>query len=288
MIVPMLASAAPTSLTFPLYASPKLDGIRCIIKDGVALGRSLKPIPNIYVQSLFGRNSLNGLDGELIVGEPDASDVFTKTTSGVMSIDGKPDVRFFVFDDFTKPNDGFSTRLLSLTKRKSQKILVVSQSLIGNHEELMILERDYLLMGYEGVMLRQPDGRYKFGRSTAREGLLLKLKRFTDAEAQIIGFSELQHNNNEACISATGHLERSSHKAGKSGMNTLGALRVRNLADGVEFEIGTGFSQQQRQWIWDHRAMIQGQFVKYKFQMVGMKEKPRFPVFIGLRNPVDM
>lgn len=74
---PLLACNAPAnlnSLPYPLFASVKLDGIRCVIKDGVALSRTLKPIRNQYIQSLLGRPEFNGLDGELIVGDPAASD----------------------------------------------------------------------------------------------------------------------------------------------------------------------------------------------------------------------
>ena len=65
-----------------MYASPKLDGIRCMIQNGVALSRSLKPIRNEYIQNILGGMELfNGLDGELIVGDPTAHDVYRTTTS---------------------------------------------------------------------------------------------------------------------------------------------------------------------------------------------------------------
>ena len=69
MIKPMLGIAVDTTkLVFPIYASPKLDGIRVIIKDNQVLSRNGKTIPNIFVQSLL--KSYHGLDGELIVGHP--------------------------------------------------------------------------------------------------------------------------------------------------------------------------------------------------------------------------
>ena len=83
-------------LRYPVYTQSKLDGIRVIIKDGVVYSRSLKAIPNKHVQALF--RNLHGLDGELIVGNVTAHDVFQKTTSGVMSKDGEPDVTLYAFD----------------------------------------------------------------------------------------------------------------------------------------------------------------------------------------------
>ena len=50
----------------PMEASFKLDGIRCMIQDGVALSRSLKPIRNKHVQSVIGRKEFNGFDGESV------------------------------------------------------------------------------------------------------------------------------------------------------------------------------------------------------------------------------
>ena len=77
---PMLAcDCVPVEeLVFPLIASPKLDGVRCIITAEGALSRTLKPIPNVNVQQLLEGLPI-GLDGELMVGEPTAPDVYRKT-----------------------------------------------------------------------------------------------------------------------------------------------------------------------------------------------------------------
>lgn len=289
---PMLASPAGPVIPFPMLLSPKLDGIRCLIIDGVAVGRSLKPIPNKFVQKCFGRPEFNGLDGELIVGDPTAKEVFQVTSSGVMSIAGTPGVVFHVFDDFSC-NLGFKARLKSADNRIEAKlgfgpVQLVGHDLIQDGMELDHWEESYLAAGYEGVMLRHPDGPYKHGRSTAKEAWLLKVKRFVDAEAKIIGFSEAQHNANEAKRNELGQLERSSHKAGKVGKRTLGALMVKDLKTGVEFDIGTGFTESQRQLLWAMGDNLIGKVVKYKSQPTGVKDKPRFPVFLGFRDKVDM
>ena len=58
------------NLQYPVYVTPKLDGIRCLFKDGVALSRTLKPIPNKSIQVWAKQYAkvLEGMDGELIVG----------------------------------------------------------------------------------------------------------------------------------------------------------------------------------------------------------------------------
>lgn len=286
---PMLASTAGPIIPYPMLLSPKLDGVRCLIIDGVAVGRSLKPLPNKFVQKLFGRPELNGLDGELIVGSPTAKDVFQQTSSGVMSIEGEPEVTFWVFDDFME-SGGFRRRLHTAHRRiKKQKFCEpVPHVQILNEDQLTDWKQNYLAMGYEGVMLRHPDGPYKHGRSTAKEAWLLKVKRFEDGEARIIGFRALMHNANEAKRNELGHLERSSHKAGKIVKLVLGSLLVKDLKTGVEFEIGTGFTASQRQELWNIGDNLIGKVVKYKSQLTGVKEKPRFPVFLGFRDPLDM
>ena len=80
---PMLASPFDEALLkFPVLASPKLDGVRAIVRDGVVLSRALKPIPNKWVQQRFSH--LEHFDGELIVGASNHPDVLRTTTSGVI------------------------------------------------------------------------------------------------------------------------------------------------------------------------------------------------------------
>lgn len=286
----MLAAATDGKhLTYPLLLSPKLDGVRCLIINGVAMSRSLKPIPNKHVQKLFGRAELNGLDGELVVGPVSGHDVFQRTSSGVMSIEGEPEVNFWVFDDFNE-SGAFHRRLHTAHRRiKKQKFCEdVPHHIITTEEQLPSMEEDYLELGYEGIMLRHPDGPYKHGRSTAKESYLLKLKRFTDSEAEVIGFTQLMTNRNEAKRNELGHQERSSKKEGLVGAGVLGAIKVRDCITKVEFEIGTGFTAEQREKFWHGRQLMIGQLVKYKSQPVGVKEKPRFPVFLGFRDHRDL
>ena len=285
---PMLAAKADlATLTYPMLLSPKLDGIRCLIIDGVACGRSLKPIPNKYVQLLFGDEMYDGFDGELIVGPATAKDVFQKTQSGVMGVEGVPRLKFHVFDDFLHPG-GFSQRLNSVKKRLSGTHLeFVFHQWVYNVEQVLHHERLCLGQGYEGVMLRDPAGVYKHGRSTTKEAGLLKLKRFEDSEATVVGYTQLMANTNEAKRNELGQLERSSHKAGMVPAGTLGSLIVKDVKTKVEFDIGTGFTAEQRATLWSDHDNLLGKVVKYKFQPVGVKDKPRFPVFLGFRSKVD-
>lgn len=280
---PMLATDADLDkLRYSLLASPKLDGIRAVVRDGVVYSRSNKPIPNKYVQSLFSR--YEHYDGELIVGEPTAHDVYRQTTSGVMSADGEPDVRFFVFDHVSSISSPYRHRATKLSTAKH--LVLHEQKEIFDLEQLLAYEQDCLDEGYEGLILRDPSAPYKMGRSTAREGYLLKLKRMKTDEATIVGFIEREHNGNVAAINELGQTKRSSHKANKSGRGDLGALVCR-LGD-VEFNIGTGFTDTERADIWGNKDKYLGKLVSFNHFPIGSYDKPRHPSFKGLRNPIDL
>lgn len=291
---PMLSATIENTetLKFPLLASPKLDGIRALVIDGKLVSRNLKPIPNAHVQAMFGRPELNGLDGELIAGDPTSPSVFRDTTSAVMSKTGEPDVSFHVFDSFRDPKVAFSERrtyvtLTAFLLHSSPKFVIVPQTSIGGIAELDNYEALALSQGYEGVMLRSANAPYKFGRSTLREQGLMKLKRFVDAEATIVGFDEQMHNGNAATVDALGHTERSTHKAGMTGKGTLGALVVKAINgqfEGVQFSIGSGMDDALRSFVWTNRQLYEGQIVKFKYFPIGSKDAPRFPVFLGFRN----
>lgn len=272
-----------------LVASRKLDGIRCIIIDGVAMTRSLKPIPNKFIQARFGRPEYEHLDGEIIIGATNAPDVYRTTNSGVMSHDGEPDAKFYVFDHVGHPDMPYRGRLNLATEQcsKLDHVHVVPQ--IGVYDKAGVddLESQFLAEGYEGLMLRTLSCPYKFGRATAKSNTLLKVKQFLDAEAKIIGYEELMHNDNDAVTNALGYTERSSHKDNMTPGNTLGALICRT-PDGVVFRIGTGFDAATRKDLWEKRGTLLGWMAKYKSFLIGVKEAPRFPVFLGLRSELDL
>lgn len=278
---------------FPYLASPKLDGIRCVIINGVALSRTLKPIPNKHIQSILGNPELNGFDGEIIVGSATDPDCFRNTTTIVMSHDKVvDDFTYHVFDKTTGELRAFETRLqyasLDIKDLGLTNVQLVPHTWINDEAQFDELEARYLAEGYEGLMLRDPDGRYKHGRSTLREQILIKVKRFSDSDCIVLGFEELEHNENEKTVNELGSSKRSSHQEGKVLAGTLGALRVRDVHSGVEFNVGSGLTAIERQDIWDNQQNFVGKCLKYKFFAVGVKEKPRFPTFLAWRSDLDL
>lgn len=274
---------------FPYLCSRKLDGVRALIIDGKVYSRSLKLIPNKHVQELFGKDEFNGFDGELIIGAPNAHDVYNRTVSGVMSHDGEPDVHYYIFDMYDQENDGYEDRYRHIINANLPANIHVVESFNANNVddvlafETIVVEKEE----YEGIMLRKVEKPYKFGRSTLKEGGLLKFKRFTDDEAVILSITEKMKNENEAFTNELGATARSLKKEGMVAAGTMGAILVKNT-EGVEFEVGTGFTDEQRQYFWDNQDALIGKTIKYRYQKVGVKEKPRFPSFIGFRDEVDM
>ncbi len=285
---PMLASPADLdNLKFPLYLSPKLDGIRASNVDGRLLSRTLKEIPSRHIYNMFNFAKFKHLDGELIVGPPTSPTCYRDTVSGVMADDKEPDFKWYVFDYWADPTVPFSERVqrtqVKIIELNHPRIVQVEHTVIHNREELDTYEASHVLAGYEGVMVNSATGFYKFGRATTKGGELLKVKRFVDAEAVVIGIEEEMFNGNEAQTNELGRTKRSTAKAGLTGKGTMGALIVRDVKTGVEFNIGTGFTAADRAWWWAREGFVFGMTVKYKSFPVGVKDKPRHPVYLGRR-----
>lgn len=274
---------------WPMLLSPKIDGVRALIIGNEVRSRSMKLIPNLHTQFLFGREAFHGLDGELVVGQPTDKNLMQQTTSGVMTRLGQPNVTYWVFDNWAR-QESFNLRLNFAGWQQSSPLGVklVPHVLVESYEEMLEYERHYLAMGYEGVMLRDPAGRYKQNRSTLKEGILLKVKRFHDAEAEVLDYEALERNLNAKVLDERGYAKRSSHQDNKVADEMLGSLLVRDLDTGVIFKVGSGFTEGQRQHLWDHRSELKGKIVKYKSLPVGVKDKPRHPIFLGFRSLIDL
>lgn len=285
---PMLAGTVEDvhALKFPLIASPKIDGIRALTIGGRLLSRSLKPIPNKHIRATLEGVCPDGLDGELISGS-----TFQACTSAIMAHEGEPAFEFWCFDYFgyglAHPYELRIANLETVVATLGHiNVRPVPIRGILSLEELLAYEAETLAQGFEGVMLRKLDGPYKQGRSTWREGWLLKLKRFEDAEAIVIGFEELMRNENEATTNELGLTKRSSAKAGKVPAGTLGALVVQR--NGVTFNIGAGFTEANRAEVWANRPAFLGALAKFKHQPHGAKDAPRLPIFLGFRAAEDV
>lgn len=301
---PMLAAKLESldQLRLPALLSPKLDGIRMLtgVKGlnlnvpSVPVTRKFRPWPNHYLRAKF--SDLPCLDGELVRVSPDTNKPlpFNMQQSLLDEFSEWTDAEFWVFDSFLVPGEAFEARLkraeqsVTFLQGTGLPIKLVPHILVKGVEELATLERYFVEeQGYEGVILRDPIAPYKSGRSTIRQGWMVKVKRFEDAEAVIIGFEEEQENQNELQQDNLGYAKRSSQADGKVGKGTLGALIVKDQTTDAIFGIGSGLDQATKQLIWDARPDYVGKVIKYKFQKHGTLDAPRIPVFLGLREEAD-
>ncbi len=292
---PMLAGTVEdfSKIKFPVLTTRKIDGIRCVKIDGQALSRTFKPIPNKYINSAISKSNLipDNIDGELsIIGAE-----FNEVSSCVMREEGLPNFEYLVFDYILDdPKKPYNLRMKDLAALKLPSFCVkILPKLINNLEELEVFERECLADGAEGIMIRSLDSPYKFGRSTEKEGWLLKIKRFKDAEARITDFVEAEENLNPKELDNFGNSKRSSHKDGKVFKGTLGKFIVEGVNGqfkGKTFGIGTGrgLTQELRQQIWDNRKKYLNQIIKYKYQEIGTVDLPRLPIFLGFRSEIDI
>jgi len=287
---PMLARAVKdndfTTLDYPLLASPKLDGIRCLRPHGKdPMTRSFKPIPNRFIMKILTQILPEGFDGEIML----PGKTFNEIQSEVMRHEGEPEFIFHAFDYIQESIlEPFEDRIRECIKAvgviNSKYLSAVPHYAVHSPEQLETLESLVLNKGYEGLMVRKTKGRYKCGRSTVNEGLLLKLKRFTEDEGIIIGIEPLMHNNNPKKVNELGLTKRSTCKENMIPMERLGKFVL--SWNGKELKVGggEGLTQELRKHYWETRDSLLGKKLTFYYQKHGMKDLPRIANFKGIRE----
>lgn len=56
----------------------------------------------------------------------------------------------------------------------------------------------------------------------------------------------------------------------------------------TEFRCGTGFSDEQRQEIWNNKESYLGKLASVRYMSVGMDKLPRIPSWLGWRDEDDL
>lgn len=299
------------ALPYPVLASPKLDGIRCVIHPTLGpVSNTLKPIANEWVRQFLSKSNISYLDGELIVGSPNHPNVYNATMSGIMSYDGTPDFTYYVFDDFEAAGMcGFGIRYgdaaFKHLKANSHRIVILDHKEISSYSELLEYETWCIEQGYEGCMVRTKQGKYKFGRATEKEGIFFKMKRYEDDEAVILDWEPLMRNNNQPVIDNLGLQKRNSVSANFVPDDTMvGRFYCRAITGrfkGVEFWCGSGLDDDQRTRFrqaiknaegateWERKCINDpndpiGKTFTFKHQSHGALDAPRTPIWKGLRD----
>jgi len=244
------------------YVEPKLDGLRCVVIDGVAYTRNGRVIENAgtIIEELGDLTKDWVFDGELL--DPNVS--FEETISKARGSKGHDGLEYHVFDVvereewFCQDTKFFMDRradLEDLLPDDLEHVKVVDTmriSTIPTAGMLMDYCDAYMEDGYEGAMFKAPDAPYCFKRSDA----ILKVKKFETHDAPVV--------------------EAQEGRGKYVGM--LGALIVEGVGN-----VGSGFSDAERRDLWERRESLPGQIVEVKFQNKTAHGKDRFPTFIRFR-----
>jgi DNA ligase-1 len=232
------------------WMSEKLDGVRAYW-DGT---KFVSRLGNTFFAPKWFTAALpqKTLDGELWVGRKE----FQTTVSIVRRQDASDEwkkVKFLVFDapHLDLPFEDRIAWIKAFVADAGQPHVVAvdhEPCVDVNHLKTELARVEAL--GGEGLMMRRPGSKYEAGRSTS----LLKVKTFHDAEGRVVG-----------------------HEGGKGKhKGRLGAL-VLVMPDGTRFNVGTGFSDAERE-----SPPPVGAIVTYRYQELTKDGVPRFPSYVGV------
>ncbi|GFE90496.1 DNA ligase [Steroidobacter agaridevorans] len=263
---PALAPAAPPPLLLAndyddaevdlsrYWVSEKYDGVRAYW-DGKRL--VTRAGNTIHAPEWFTRDwPTDPLDGELWAGRGR----FEQVTATVRDLEPNDSawrhIRFMVFD---LPAHGgiFSARLETLRALLASThidwLREVTHSRVTDEAALHLQLETVAAAGGEGLMLHKEDSLYRAERNDD----LLKFKPYQDAEARVI-----------------------AHLPGQGKyLGMLGSLLVRT-ANGTEFRIGTGFTDEQRRL-----PPPIGSSITYSYHNLTARGIPRFARFLRARPP---
>ncbi len=254
-------------VTYPVYADVKLDGVRCIayLDDDVKLisrnGKAFKNYPFIAEElKMLGLPLKTKLDGEII---SESFQSLMRTVSRKKGgIELAKDAVYNVFDVFME-NTPFKRRLEVLEKlkmkiavHKLKHVQVITGLYITNEKELEAYYLIQLARKKEGIMIKDIEGMYEFKRSYAWQ----KMKP-EETEDLVI----------KSVLVGTGKYS-----------NSLGAFVC--ILPGIgEVNVGSGFTDPEREEFWLKRKDLCGKMIEVKFQEKTRDGSLRFPVFMRFR-----
>lgn len=249
------------------YASPKLDGLRCVYRNGQLWTRNLKPVIGFdhiskELETLIENTGIDIVDGELYSHELEFSEIqgFVMRSKNINEDDKKKIFYnvFAVVGDSIKNTHEMVESIQDL--QPGVYVKLVEQELIQNNfEDIKTKALKYVSEGYEGIMLRSVNTPYDYKRSNA----LLKYKFFLEDDFVITGFFEGQ-----------GKLE-----------NSLGGFEIESVNGKIKSRVGSGFSEEQRKEFYLNIHKYVGQFVEVKYQgITDDGTSLRFPVFLKLKE----
>lgn len=285
---------------FPLLASVKMDGRRCLIHKGQLLSRTMKRQPNLnlpkHLAGIIKHSKERGLtlDGELYAHNLPFGELESILKGHDTFIPSS--IAFHCFDvlrteDWGAPTMHFAVRASwTMLLPDLPNLVKVPHALIEDEVQLQQAYEAAIADGYEGLILRNPNGLYKHGRATVNEGIIFKMKAFETADAKVVGWKEQQKlkSDIERTTNEMGKLAKTYKEEDFEPANTMGALIVVDER-GREFSLGwgRGWTHAMRQKLWRTRHNLLGQWVEFRYMVAGEKDVPRMPQLLRFREAKD-
>jgi DNA ligase 1 len=257
----------------PYICQPKYDGVRCRavpLQTGpsgdeyLLLSSEENIIYSVpHINEALRKSHLKAeLDGELYCHGMSFEQIIS-ITSRTMNI--HPDhqqIKLHIFDIVNMLPQMKRTVMIE-NLRGLPTVEVAPFWLCENLEEVMRVYDDLVEKGYEGIIVRHNMAPYERKRST----FVMKFKPKQQDEYEIFGVTE--------------EIDKDGNPKDR-----LGAL-VCLSGDGNTFNVGTGFSDEDRFRLWDIQGILPGMIAVVKYQHISSKNKvPRFPVFVEVKANV--
>ncbi len=200
-VSPMLAHSAneyPHKIVLPCYVQKKYDGICCLAHiNNLGETRFFSRRANEWntLGHLFDEVKRIGIKNIVLHGELYTHGVkFEDITSGVKrdeASDKSGIIEYIVYDAAIpgtyEQRLGTLSSLLKPEWNKTSKIRVATTYMANTHEQIEAWHDAFVKDGYEGAILRNPQGVYVKDK---RSFDLLKYKKFKDGEFEIVGVKE--------------------------------------------------------------------------------------------------
>lgn len=254
-----------------VWIQRKLDGIRLFAtKMDEDTIRYTSRSGKVFVNTLdsFTPALLDALEiGDIIDGEIFTRNLtFQQIVSAVKNEAGKEQasldyrdlLEFHIYDLASSPSD-FEVRTCEIVEKVSdyKKLIIVDTYYVESLDEALAYHAQFMEEGYEGTMLRNSEGKYKFRhRSTD----LQKMKDFQDEEGTIIGGKEGTGKSKGQCVFLC------------------------ESDSGKQFYVRCKGTDAEREAQWRNLESHIGQRLTYRFQDKTDDGIPRFPVGISIRD----
>jgi DNA ligase-1 len=193
VLLPMLAlnfHKRKHDITFPAYAQPKLNGVRCIYQNGKFMSRKGKEYPALaHLEAELKILGLDIPDGEIYAQDMTFQEIIrrVKKDRGAAS----EELEYWIYDQVT--DNDFEDRTKDITYKfadshKHIKRLVKVETVeVNSEKEIKALHDKWVKEGFEGAIVRNKRGAYQVKH---RSKNLQKFKEFFDAEFVIVGGHE--------------------------------------------------------------------------------------------------